>query len=372
MINTLEFYNKLKSNGIDFFTGVPDSLLKQICSCISDKESENHIIAANEGNAIGLATGYHLATTKLPLVYMQNSGIGNTVNPLVSLASDTVYSIPMLLVIGWRGQPGVKDEPQHVNQGAITESLLKILDIEFEVLSLDDNEAQSQLQSLSKKAMDENKPKAILIRKNTFSDYSFSSDTKYDTDISREESLEVILNNIDDASYVFSTTGKTSREVFELREKYSKTHSNDFLTVGSMGHTSSIALAFSRYNKENVVCIDGDGALLMHMGSLPINSVYSKNNFKYIIINNYAHESVGGQKTISKSINFSKLFESVGFKYFKSVSTLAEIEEVVKSEEFVNNNYALEVLVKLGSRSELGRPTITPVQGKKNLMSSIK
>jgi len=371
MLNTMKYFEYLIELNINFFTGVPDSLLKQICACISDNEDENHIIAANEGNAVGLAAGYHLATKKLPLVYLQNSGLGNTVNPLISLTSDTVYSIPMLLMIGWRGQPGVKDEPQHINQGAVTEQLLDVLGVEYEILSMDLDEAKSQTQRLVKSALKENRTKAVLVRKNTFEEYSYKSDAMYKSKISREDAIDVLLNNINSNDYIFSTTGKTSREVFELREKYSQSHDRDFLTVGSMGHTSSIALAFSKYNDNNVICLDGDGALLMHMGSLPVNSVYSKDNFKYVLMNNYSHESVGGQKTIADKIDFLKLFESVGFKNYQSVSTLAEFKEVIDSKKFQNQSFAIEVLVKIGSREDLGRPTITPEQARENLMGTI-
>ena len=372
MLNPENFYENLKKLDIKFFAGVPDSLLKQICACFSDKESENHIISANEGNAIALAAGYHLATKKLPLVYMQNSGLGNAVNPIVSLASDAVYSIPILLMIGWRGQPGVKDEPQHVVQGSITEETLNILGIEYEILSLDENEAKIQINDLSMKAMRENRPKAFLVIENTFKDYKYDSKITTNSTMTREEALEVVLENINENAYVFSTTGKTSREVFELREKREETHNRDFLTVGSMGHTSSIALAFSLYNKRDTICIDGDGALIMHLGSLAINSVYSKNNFKYILMNNYAHESVGGQKTVADKINFVKVFEAFGFDNYKQVSTIKELKEVILSNEFIENNYALEILVKIGTRKDLGRPTIPPLNGKSNLMDTIK
>jgi len=371
MLNTKQYYDFLKELNIDFYTGVPDSLLKQICACISDNEKENHIISANEGNAIGLATGYHLSTKKLPLVYMQNSGLGNTVNPIISLASQSVYSIPMLLMIGWRGQPGVKDEPQHINQGAITESLLNTLSVDYEILSDDLEEAKIQTRELAFNAMKENRPKALLVRKNTFENYDFKDGNLHSTDITREMVLDVLLNSIDDSDYVFSTTGKTSREVFELREKYKQSHNKDFLTVGSMGHTSSIALGFSMYMNNNIVCIDGDGALLMHMGSLPINSSYANDNFKYVLINNYAHESVGGQKTIANKIDFMKLFESVGFNKFTRVTTLEQLKEVLTSSEFKENKYALEVIVKTGSRKDLGRPTIKPKEAKENLMETV-
>ncbi|XMB72275.1 phosphonopyruvate decarboxylase [Mycoplasmatota bacterium WC30] len=371
MINTKEFYLELKNNDVNFYTGVPDSLLKYFCACISDNESENHIIAANEGNAIAIGTGYYLATKKIPLIYMQNSGIGNTVNPIISLTSDSVYSIPLLLIIGWRGQPGIKDEPQHINQGKITEDLLKVLDVEYEILSIEEDEYKEQINRLLLKAKTDLKPKALIVRKNSFSDYSYKNDIKYITDISREDALEVILDNLDKSTYVFSTTGKTSREVFELREKYNQTHEKDFLTVGSMGHTSSIALGFSKYNLANTICIDGDGALLMHLGSLAVNKSHGKENFKYILINNYCHESVGGQKTVFNNVNATQLFKSVGFYYCKTVDNLADLEKVLKSKEFINNSYAIEVLVRTGARKDLGRPTISPKECKNNLMRKI-
>ncbi len=370
MVDTLNYYKNLKAAGIDFFTGVPDSLLKNFCSCIQDRETKAHISAANEGNSIGLATGYYLATGKVPLVYMQNSGVGNSVNPLVSLTSDTVYSIPVVLMIGWRGQPGEKDEPQHVNQGRITTTLLDTLGVEWEILSQKDDEAVKQTNRLHKLALEEKKPKALIVQKGTFSEYSITHGTERKNP-SREDVLETLIENIGKDSYVFTTTGKTSRELFELREKKSMPHERDFLTVGSMGHTSSIALAFSKYNECEVFCIDGDGALLMHMGSLPVNASESGSNFKYILLNNYSHESVGGQPTASHVINFEQMFQSVGFPYSKTVYSLEEFIKVIKSKDFHENSFALEVVIRTGSRADLGRPTIGPKQAKEKFMETI-
>ena len=240
MVDTVKFYEYLVNHNLDFFTGVPDSLLKELCSCIKDKsDSKHNIIAANEGNAIGLAAGYHLSTGKLGVVYMQNSGEGNAVNPLMSLADPKVYSIPMLLIIGWRGEPGVHDEPQHVKQGEVTLRLLEAMDIEYRILSDNYEEDLNYLVSLAKK---ENKPTALIIRKGTFSKYSpINKEKAVMGELLREEALEVILEEIGD-DMVVSTTGKESREIFEIRERKHEGHAHDFLTVGSMGHTSSIAL----------------------------------------------------------------------------------------------------------------------------------
>ena len=311
MVDTVNFYNYLIKENLDFFTGVPDSLLKELCSCIKDKSDRKHnVIAANEGNAIGLATGYYLSTGKLGVVYMQNSGEGNAVNPLLSLADPKVYSIPMLLIIGWRGEPGVHDEPQHVKQGEVTLKLLEAMDIEYRILSDDFENDLKNLISLAKK---DNKPVALVIRKGTFSKYSPINEEKVVMgELLREEALDVILKEIGD-DMVVSTTGKESREIFELREKHHQGHEHDFLTVGSMGHTSSIALGVSIGTKRNVWCLDGDGSFIMHMGGLAIAGQNAGDNFKYIINNNAAHESVGGQPTVSDKIDIKAILKACGF-----------------------------------------------------------
>ncbi|WP_342350595.1 phosphonopyruvate decarboxylase [Clostridium neonatale] len=303
MINVESFYNTLKSYEIDFFTGVPDSLLKSFCAYISDQEEKSNIIAANEGNAIGLAAGYYLSSGKIPLVYMQNSGIGNAVNPLVSLADKLVYKIPMLLLIGWRGEPGKKDEPQHKKQGIITVELMESIGISYEVISKDttNDDIKNVLKRAYNYMIETKEPYAIIVRKETFEEYASTclGDSKNKFELSREQAIEIILSEINKESVIVSTTGMASRELFEIREKRNEGHNKDFLTVGSMGHASQIALGIA-INKRNtkVYCLDGDGALIMHMGGMAIIGNQNVNNYVHIVINNGAHDSVGDKKLL--------------------------------------------------------------------------
>jgi len=295
MINTKQFYDSLINLDIDFFTGVPDSLLKDICAYITDETpKERNIISANEGGAIGLAMGYNMATSKIPLVYMQNSGFGNTINPLLSLADPKVYGIPMLLLVGWRGEPNIKDEPQHVKQGEVSETLLQSLNIPYSIISSETSNLSKMLNDAMTTMRDQSTPYVILVRKGTFEPYSLKSENRTDFDLNREGAVKKIIDLISNEDIIVSTTGKTSREVFEYREEIGDSHEKDFLTVGGMGHTSQIALgiALSKPNR-TVYCLDGDGAVLMHTGSLGIIGDLAPPNMKHIIINNGAHDSVG-------------------------------------------------------------------------------
>jgi len=297
MIEVKEFYNELLNNDINFFTGVPDSLLKSFCAYIKDNvSSEKNIVSANEGNAIGLVSGYYLASKKIGLVYMQNSGLGNALNPLVSLADKLVYSIPMLLIIGWRGEPNKKDEPQHKKQGLITTETLEMLGIKYEIL--DEDTSNDEMRLKVKRAYSymtkNNEPYALVIKKDTFDEYKLKSNSIFDFEMTREEAIEIVISKMKENSVTVSTTGMASRELFELREKHKENHSRDFLTVGSMGHASQIALGIALSNKDKgVYCIDGDGALLMHLGGLAIIGNQEPKNFKHILINNGSHDSVG-------------------------------------------------------------------------------
>ena len=369
MVDTVKFYEYLINHDLDFFTGVPDSLLKELCACIKDKsDSKHNIIAANEGNAVGLAAGYHLSTGKLGVVYMQNSGEGNVVNPLMSLADPKVYSIPMLLIIGWRGEPGVHDEPQHVKQGEVTLKLLEAMDIEYRILS---DDYESDLKAMVDLAKKENIPTALVIRKGTFSKYSpINKDKAVMGSLLREEALEVILDNIGDDPVV-STTGKESREIFEIRERKGQGHAHDFLTVGSMGHTSSIALGVSIGTDKNVWCLDGDGSFIMHMGGLAIAGVNAGDNFKYVINNNAAHESVGGQPTVSDKIDIKSILIACGFAKTYEARTKNEIAEAINKMK-VDGKCALILYTKQGSRDDLGRPTTTPIENKESYMKQFK
>ena len=373
-ISPLVFYNLLKSNNIDFFTGVPDSLLKQLCLCIDDNvPKDKHIIAANEGNSIALAAGYYLATGKLPLVYMQNSGLGNAVNPLLSLCDPDVYSIPILILIGWRGEPNVHDEPQHIKQGRVQNELLKTMEIPFEIISKEEPDLAKKISFGIQKAIQQNAPFAFVIKKGAFEDYNSPSKTKHEDLMTREQSLKVILKELPNDSIIVSTTGKTSREIFEIRDINKDSHSKDFLTVGSMGHCSSIALgiAISKPNRP-VICIDGDGSMIMHLGSLSTIGKLNPKNFYHILINNKVHESVGGQETSAKFIDIPSIVKSSGYLHAYVAESLPQLKKHLNN-LFTNNGPGfVEIKVKPGSRDDLGRPTIKPIDNKKSFMDYLK
>jgi len=373
-IKPTDFFQLLNKNGIKFFTGVPDSLLKNLCLCIDDNvKNDKHLIAANEGNAVALASGYHLATKKLGLVYMQNSGIGNAINPLLSLADPEVYSIPMLLLIGWRGEPGVKDEPQHIKQGKVQLNLLDAIDIPYEIFSSKTENWDRKLVEGIKYSSKHNRPFAIIIKKGTFDNYFI--DKKIDSSdlMTREEALKILLENIPNKSVIVSTTGKTSREIFEIREQNKESHHTDFLTVGSMGHCSSIALgiALAQQNKK-VFCIDGDGSLLMHLGSLAVIGKMHPKNFYHILMNNNVHESVGGQKTAIDAIDIKSLIKSTNYNKVICFKTKSDLKTNVKNIFNSTGPNFIEIRLKSGSRADLGRPTIKPIDNKKNLMDFLK
>ena len=373
MISPQYFYNTLNENGIDFFTGVPDSLLKDICAFITDHTDERHnIIAANEGCAVGLAAGYHLSTGRTAMVYMQNSGLGNAVNPLLSLADEEVYSIPLLLMIGWRGEPGIKDEPQHVKQGLVTPGLLNTMGIPFQILPED----ESALPAVMKKAVEymttRQAPYAILVRKSTFEPYKLQSAAESSFEMNREGALDLILEQLDDQDIVVSTTGKTSREVFEIRERRSQGHEKDFLTVGSMGHASQIALgmAISGDSDRNVFCLDGDGAFLMQMGGVSSVSGLRPDNFRHIVINNGVHDSVGGQPTTAMNLDLPAIAQSCGYTFRETVESADELRASLMRMKSHKGPALLEVRVNKGARKDLGRPTIPPAENKTNFMKN--
>jgi len=374
MINTERFYNLLKDNGIDFFTGVPDSLLKNICAYISDNVSDkNHIIAANEGGAVALGAGYHLATDKIPLIYMQNSGIGNATNPLLSLVDPKVYSIPMLLMIGWRGEPGLKDEPQHIKQGEVTTKLLDAMDISYEILPDNVEEAKRVIEKSVHFVKENNCPFAFVVRKNTFEPYKLQNVIKTNFEMTREDAIKIIVDSLDGNDIVVSTTGKTSRELFEYREELKQGHENDFLTVGSMGHTSQIALGIALQNPDKqVYCFDGDGAVIMHTGSLGIIGAAAPKNFKHIVFNNGAHDSVGGQPTIGFDFSFCKLAKAFNYKFAENVQSKKTLRKQFNKFKSTNGPALLEILINKGARKDLGRPSITPLENKIAFTKKIK
>ena len=375
MIDCNVFYEALLAEGLGIYAGVPDSLLKEICACITERsETGWHIITANEGAAVALATGSYLASEKLGLVYMQNSGLGNTVNPLLSLTDQKVYSIPMLLMIGWRGEPGVKDEPQHVKQGEVTLAMLNVMGIPYEILPDSNEEAHSILKKTVRLAKKLQQPVALIVRKNTFSKYSSTKpEASNELTLKREEALQIVLSEISTDDVVVSTTGMISREIYECRESQNQAHSQDFLTVGSMGHCSQIAMGIALSSKsKRVYCIDGDGAVVMHMGSLGISGQYKGGNLIHIVINNGKHDSVGGQPTVGFDISIPAVAEACGYREVISVDDAASIRsELVRLRE-LGEMVLLEIRVQPGARSDLGRPKNTPIQNKQALMSHLK
>jgi phosphonopyruvate decarboxylase len=374
MIEADYFYQSLIKNGTGFFSGVPDSLLKSFCAYLTDHAGEkNHIIAANEGGAVALAAGFHLATGKIPLVYMQNSGIGNAVNPLLSLTDSDVYGIPLILLIGWRGEPGVKDEPQHLKQGKVTCSILEAMGIPYAILADTQPELEKQLAACFAWFSGNSAPYALVVRKDLFAPYTLQKNEENEGELSREEAIEEILNNSGPEEIYFSTTGMTSRELYELREKQGRDrgHSRDFLTVGSMGHASQIALAAALGKPEiPVTCMDGDGAVLMHMGSLAIIGSLKPKNFRHILLNNGAHDSVGGQPTVGRKIDIPAIARSCGYAEAVSVSSRVALRSALGQR--ASGPVFIEVKVRKGSRKDLGRPKSTPAENKEALMEALK
>lgn len=368
MIAPSAFYDGLRSRGISFFSGVPDSLLKAFCAYVDDHAAPGeHVIAANEGNAIALAAGYHLATGRVGVVYMQNSGLGNAVNPLASLADSEVYRIPVLLVIGWRGEPGVKDEPQHVKQGRITPGLLDVLEIPYRILE-SDSSLEPLLDDVFATVKKTAAPVALLVRKKVFEPYESMRNVLPISSLCREEALGSLLDLLGPNDLIVSTTGKTSRELYEWRVRRGE-KMRDFLTVGSMGHTSSIALgvALGRPDRR-VICLDGDGSLLMHMGALPVLGNVAPRNLVHVVLNNAAHESVGGQPTVADRLVFGKLAEACGYKGWYQADSLESISAAWADIESAEGPVLLEIKLACGSRPDLGRPTTTPEENKREFM----
>lgn len=375
MISPKFFYDTLASYDINFYAGVPDSLLKNLCAYITDHADASHnIIAANEGGAMGLAAGHYLATSQIPVVYMQNSGEGNIINPLASLTDPDVYNIPVLLVIGWRGKPGVHDEPQHVKQGKVTTGLLNVMGIDYTVLSKEEDKAEAQIKKAVAYMQATKQCYALVIEKDTFENYQLSTvNSQLELSLSREDAIQTVAAALGAKDCIVSTTGMISRELFEYRTAKNEGHERDFLTVGSMGHASQIALGIALEKQDRKVwCFDGDGASIMHMGSMAIVASKAPKNYIHVVFNNGAHDSVGGQPTVGLQIDLPAIAKAVGYKQVFSVDTKEALEQqlsTVNSQQSTSEGPVfLEIRVKKGNRKDLGRPTTTPIQNKEALM----
>lgn len=361
--------------GSDFYTGVPDSQLKALCNYLMNTygiDEHHHVIAANEGNCTALAAGYHLATGKVPVVYMQNSGEGNIINPVASLLNDKVYAIPVVFIVGWRGEPGIHDEPQHIYQGEVTVKLLEDMDIKPFIIGKEttDEEVEAAMSEF-KDILKSGKDVAFVIRKGALS-YDEKVVYKNDNDMVREVIIKHIVA-VTGEDPIISTTGKASRELFETRVANGQSHKYDFLTVGSMGHSSSIALGVA-INKpdQKIWCVDGDGAVLMHMGSMAVLGANKPNNLVHVVINNGAHETVGGMPTVAGSIDLVGVAKACGYPYAVKVDSFEALDSELKAAKERNELSLIEVSCSIGARDDLGRPTTTALENKENFMEYLK
>lgn len=357
--------------GSDFYTGVPDSQLKALCNYLMNTygiDPRHHIIAANEGNCTALAAGYHLATGKVPVVYMQNSGEGNIINPVASLLNDKVYAIPMVFIVGWRGEPGIHDEPQHIYQGEVTIKLLEDMDIATFIIGKETTDEEvADAMGRFRKILSSGKDVAFVIRKDSLK-YDEPVMYKNGNTLKREEIIQHIVKySVEDP--IVSTTGKASRELFEIRVANGQNHKYDFLTVGSMGHSSSIALGVAiNRPKQRIWCVDGDGAVLMHMGSMAVIGANKPKNLIHVVINNGAHETVGGMPTVAAEIDFVAIAKACGYPYAVSVDTFADLDRELDAAKNRNELSMIEVKCSIGARDDLGRPTTTAFENKQNFM----
>ncbi len=361
--------------GADFYTGVPDSQLKALCNYLMNTygiDPKHHVIAANEGNCTALAAGYHLATGKVPVVYMQNSGEGNIINPVASLLNDKVYAIPVMFVIGWRGEPGIHDEPQHIYQGEVTVRLLEDMGIKTYILGKEttEEELQEAMEDFES-VLAEGKDVAFVIRKGALT-YDGKVVYKNDNEMKREEIIRHIIQ-VSGEDPVVSTTGKASRELFELREAFGQSHKYDFLTVGSMGHSSSIALGIAAQKPDTKIwCIDGDGAVLMHMGAMAVLGSEHPGNMIHIVINNGAHETVGGMPTVAAGVDLPAVAKACGYPFAVSVDGFESLDSELKAAKARHALTLIEVKCAIGARDDLGRPTTTAKENKENFMEYLK
>ncbi len=369
------FLQGIKNIGIRTITGVPDSTLKQFCDAVQTDNGKEftHYVTANEGAAVGLATGEYLASERPCLVYLQNSGLGNIINPLASIANQEVYGIPMLFVIGWRGEPGKKDEPQHVYQGKVTCELLEVMDVPYSVIDDTTTDAQvNEILSKARELMNENRQYAIIVKKGTFEkENEFIWENGYT--LVREQALKTILENVYNDSYIVSTTGKISRELYEQSDALYGNHERLFMTVGGMGHASMIAYGMAQADaSKQIVCIDGDGAVMMHMGALAFIAKQAPKNLLHIVINNAAHESVGSMPTGFSGQTYSQIAAACGYKNTYIAKTETEIAATISDVKSKNELSMIEVMVSLESREDLGRPKESARENRFHFMSIVK
>lgn len=363
-----DFMMVLKRNKISFFTGVPDSVLKKFSSVVDTYKSDRHQIAVNEGSAVSLGIGYYLARKKIACVYMQNSGLGNAINPIISIAHKKVYSIPMILVIGWRGSPGSIDEPQHMVKGKITLKLLKLLDIDYCVIN--EKKDLKKFNKLIREAKKNNSIVACLIKNNILKSKLKNKPKKLkNTKVVRENFIKILLKLIKKNTKIISSTGHTSRVLMKVRSDKKLSNGKDFYMVGGMGHSISVALGFAHNSKKQTFCLDGDGSILMHLGPMRTAGYIKNSNLKHIILNNNSHESVGGQLTNAAGIDFKRLSKSIGYKNFYKIINKKSLEKILKKFVKSKGPSLLEVTISNGTLKNLSRPK-NLIKIKENFMAN--
>lgn len=365
----------LIDQGVEFITGVPDTLLNDFCLMVSSQwPKSNHVIAANEGNSVGLAVGYHLSTGSIPLIYMQNSGIGNTVNPLISLAHESVYSIPMVILAGWRGEPNRKDHPQHTKQGELTPVLFDDMDIPYRVLEDNTDQVVESFKWAIETARAKNAPVALIAVKNVLERGEKDDFLTNPNQPSREDAISSLIDAFPENTIFVASTGRATRELYEIRNLKGMSHQNDFLNVGAMGHTSSIAQGIAAGNKERlIVCLDGDASAIMHLGALTTSSIMDLSNFVHVVLNNGAHESVGGQPSAGNKIDLNSIAKNCGYETApRAVENLHEIPNVVKALVPNTRPVFIEVKIRKGMRRDLPPLVIEPSKQKNLLMNELR
>jgi phosphonopyruvate decarboxylase len=372
MADPASFIASVRKQGVNYFVGVPDSLLKDLCAYVEDNvDRERHVISANEGNAIGLAAGWFLGSGEPALVYMQNSGIGNSINPLISLADPEVYSIPMLLVMGWRGAPGTKDEPQHIKQGRITPALLEVLEIPYFLIDSSTEDLDNVISKACSVMRHREAPVAILVMPGTFKSSTAVTTETERYSLTREDAVKAVAGCLGHDDFIVSTTGKASRELYEYRRSTESENCRDFLTVGSMGHASSIAMGLSSaLRNRRVVCLDGDGSIIMHMGSMAIIGQKASGNLVHIVLNNGAHESVGGQPTVGFGVDFVRIAESCGYCWAVSVEDKDGVLRAMTRALEARGPGFIEIRVNRRARSNLSRPKDSPIKNREAFMKA--
>jgi len=358
MIELKNVYKTLKRAGVEFISGVPDTLLNDFCLGLDSYwDKEQHVLAANEGNAIALAAGYHIATNTVPFVYMQNSGMGNSMNPLISLTDKCIYSIPMVILIGWRGQPGSGDWPQHQRQGELSPVLLDALNIPYKILDENEESSLASIEWSVEEARKTHQPTALLVKKNVLAKKEKSGFDESDQiyGLSREEAIKQIISELPDDTLFVASTGRITRELHAIRDSLGQSHEHDFLNVGAMGHAVSIAAGIAIAHPNRIVaCLDGDAAALMHMGSLPITANIELENLFHIVLNNGIHESVGGQKSVGFSANFTGIARNSGYDTLETfVSIPSDLKQGLDFLKGTKKSGFLEVRIKKGMRADM-------------------